>query len=110
MKKKEYMTKFLDLLRYVLYIKDERAKIQRFVSGLPLAFKDEIEYDEPQLLEEVIGKLKHYYEQSKCKKKSQQGWKGKEMTKGKCTPKKTRPQDAGENENVVPYKTFTLVG
>ena len=33
-----------------------------FFSGLLLAFKDTIEFDEPWSLEEVIGKLKHYYE------------------------------------------------
>jgi len=58
----EYTTKFLELLRYVLYLKDEKAKVQRFVSGFPLEFRDQIEYDVPWLLEEVIGKLKHFYE------------------------------------------------
>ncbi len=62
-----YTTKFLELLRYVPYLKDENAKVQRFVSGLPLAFRDQIEYDEPQSLEEVIGKLKNCYEKSKHK-------------------------------------------
>jgi len=43
----EYMTNFLELLRYVPYIKDEKAKVYKFVSGFPLAFRDQIEYDEP---------------------------------------------------------------
>jgi len=58
----EYMTKFLELLSYVQYIKDGKAKAQIFFSGLPLSFRDQIEYDEPRSLEEVIGKLKHCYE------------------------------------------------
>lgn len=41
----EYMTKFLELLRYVPYLKDEKDKFQRFFSGVPLAFRDQIEYD-----------------------------------------------------------------
>ena len=49
----------------------------------PLAFRDRFEYDEPRSLEEVIGKLKHCYEQSKRKNESQQGWKGKNKGKGK---------------------------
>lgn len=53
----EYMTKFLELLRYAPYLTDEKDKFQWFVSVLPLAFRDQIEYDEPQSLEEVIGKL-----------------------------------------------------
>lgn len=60
--KNEYMTKLLELLRYVSYLKDEKAKVQSFLSGFPLAFRDHIEYDEPQSLEEVNGKLKHCYE------------------------------------------------
>jgi len=59
MTNEEYMTKFLELLRYVPYITNEKAKFERFVSGFPLAFRDQIEYDEPRSLEEVIGKLKH---------------------------------------------------
>ena len=55
----EYTTKFLELLRYVLYLTNEKAKVQRFFSGLPLLFRDRIKHDEPRSLEEVIGKLKH---------------------------------------------------
>lgn len=59
----EYPTKLLELLRYVLYLKDEKTKVQRFISGIPLEFKDQIKYNEHELTEEVIGKLKHCYEQ-----------------------------------------------
>jgi hypothetical protein len=31
----DYVNKFLDLLRYVTYIKAEKAKAQHFISGLP---------------------------------------------------------------------------
>jgi hypothetical protein len=31
----EYEKKFLELLRYVDFIKDEKVKIQRFLSGFP---------------------------------------------------------------------------
>ena len=79
----EYTIKFLELLRYVLYIIDEKAKVQIFVIGFPLAFRDWFEYDEPRSLEEVIGKLKHCYEHSKHKNESQQGWKGKDKGRGK---------------------------
>lgn len=56
------MTNFLELLMHVLYLKDGKDKVYRFVNGLPLAVRDPIEYDEPQTLEEVIWKLKHCYE------------------------------------------------
>jgi len=58
----ECTTTFLELFRYVPYLKDEKTKVQRFISGLPLAFKGGIEYDEPRSLEEFIDKLKNYYE------------------------------------------------
>ena len=38
----EYERKFLELSRYVDYIKDEKAKIQRFLSGLPTYYRDKI--------------------------------------------------------------------
>ena len=58
----EYTSIFLELLRYVPYLKEEKAKIQRFISGLLIAFKDRIQFDEPRSLEEAIRKLKHCYE------------------------------------------------
>jgi len=42
----EYTNKFLELLRYVPYLKEEKAKIWRFISGLPMTFKDRIGFDE----------------------------------------------------------------
>jgi len=80
---KEYMAKFLELLRYVPYLTNEKAKVQRIFSGLSLEFRDRIEYDKMRSLEEVIVKLKHCYEQSKCKNESQQRWKGKDKGRGK---------------------------
>lgn len=58
----EYTSRFLELLRYVPYLKEEKAKVHRFINGLPVAYRDRIEFDEPRLLEEAIRKLKHYYE------------------------------------------------
>lgn len=76
MKDEEYMNNFMELLRYVPYLKDENMKVQIFVSGFLLAFKYWIEYDEPRSLEGVIRKLKHCYEYSRRKSKPKQGWKG----------------------------------
>jgi len=38
----EYEKKFLELLRYVGYIRDEKVSIQGFISGLPSFYKDKI--------------------------------------------------------------------
>jgi len=59
--------KFLELLRYVEFIKDEKVKIQRFLSGLPTFYKGKIQYDELKTLEETIRMVKYLYEQSKGK-------------------------------------------
>jgi len=61
----EYTTKFLEMLRYVPYLKEEKEKIQSYVNGLSQSFKDIIEFDEPMSLEDAIQNLKHYYEQSR---------------------------------------------
>lgn len=58
----EYTNRFLELLRYVPYLKDEKANIQRFINELLAAYRDHIEFDDPWSLEEAIKKLKHWYE------------------------------------------------
>ena len=58
----KYTSKFLELLRYVPYLTKEKTKIQRFICGLPIAFKDRIEFDETRSLEEAIKKLRNFYE------------------------------------------------
>jgi hypothetical protein len=59
----EYVNKFLDLLRYVPYIKAEKAKAQRFISGLPKEYWNRIEFDEPKTLEDIIRKATYCHEQ-----------------------------------------------
>jgi hypothetical protein len=44
------------------FIKDEKVKIQNFLSGLPSLYKDNIQYDNPRTLEESIRRTKHLYE------------------------------------------------
>lgn len=36
----QYTTRFIELLRYVPYLKDDKSKIQRFINGFPLSFED----------------------------------------------------------------------
>jgi hypothetical protein len=50
----EYVNRFLELLRYVPYIKEEKEKVQRFISGLPKDYQNRIEFDEPRTLEDTI--------------------------------------------------------
>ena len=50
----EYTSRFLELLRYVPYIREEKSKVQRFISGFPNAYRDWIEFGKTRLLEEAI--------------------------------------------------------
>ena len=65
MSMKELSRKFLSLLRYVPYIIDEKPRIQIFLSCLPTSFKDIIEFDNPNTLEEAMRKANFCCEQSK---------------------------------------------
>ena len=42
----EYERRFLELLRYVGFIKDEKVKIQRFMSGIPYFYIVKIHFVE----------------------------------------------------------------
>jgi hypothetical protein len=50
----KYERRFLELLKYVSFIKEEPVKIQRYLSGLPSFISDKIQYDHPKILEETI--------------------------------------------------------
>ena len=71
----------MELLRYVRYIKDEKVKIQRFLSGLPQSYRDRIEFQEPRTLEEAIRKAKYCYEKGKGKPDYHKSWKDKKNEK-----------------------------
>jgi hypothetical protein len=59
----EYEGKFLELLKYVPFIKDESVKIHRYLSGLSPPIGDKIQYDDPNTMEETIRREKCLYEQ-----------------------------------------------
>eukprot|EP00253_Pinus_taeda_P012064 PITA_12064 len=48
----EFITRFTSLLRYIPYIREEKAKVQRFVSSLPLYMRERIEFDNPKSMDE----------------------------------------------------------
>ena len=82
----EYANKFLESLRYVKYNRDGKVKIQHFLRGFPQSYKDKIEFDEPQTLDETIRKAKYFYDQNKSKSYFHKAWKDKKkrsLTKGR---------------------------
>ena len=50
----EYERRFLELLKYVSFIKDDIVNIQRYLSGFPSFINDKIQYDDPKTLKETI--------------------------------------------------------
>lgn len=50
----EFVTKFTSLLRYVCYIREEKAKVQRFMSSLPTFIKERLEFDNSKTMDEAI--------------------------------------------------------
>eukprot|EP00253_Pinus_taeda_P017453 PITA_17453 len=63
----EFITRFTSLLRYVPYIREEKVKVQRFVSSLPPYMRERIEFDNPKSMDEVIRKARICYQQGKQK-------------------------------------------
>jgi hypothetical protein len=81
MKMDEYERRFLELLRYVGFIKDEKVKIQRFYSGLPSFYSDKICFDEPRTLDDTIRKDNYLYEWNKGRPTFQRTWDDKKRGK-----------------------------
>ena len=52
----EYIMKFTSLLRYIPYLRDEKAKVQRFLSILPTHMKKLIEFVNPRTMDKAIHK------------------------------------------------------
>ena len=74
MNMKELNNKFLNLLRYVPYLVEEKPKIQRYLSCLPFNIKDRIEYDNPKTLEEAMRKATLCYDTNR-KREGISNWK-----------------------------------
>ena len=82
---------FLELLKYVSFIKDETVNIQRYLSGLPYLIRDKIQYDDPKTLEETIRRAKCLYDQHKGRLTFQKAWENKNNNKMEQRKKETKP-------------------
>ena len=63
----KFITCFTSLLHYLPYTREEKAKVQRFVSSLHLNIRERIEFDNPKTIDEAIHKARICYQQSKQK-------------------------------------------
>ena len=63
----EFVTKLTNLLRYVPYIREDKAKVQKFLNFFPVVYKERIEFDNPKTMDEVVRKARLCYNSSKVK-------------------------------------------
>jgi hypothetical protein len=75
-----YAKRFMELLRCVPYLKDEKERVHFFLSGFPQSYQDGIEFDKPKTLEDTIMKAKCCYDQSRHKKEPSKDWKIKDKS------------------------------
>jgi hypothetical protein len=87
----EYEKRFFELMKYVRFINDEKVKIQRFMSGLPSLYSDNIHYDNTKTLEEHIRREKHIYEHNKGRPIFQRAWNDKLKGNGDQRKKGFKP-------------------
>ena len=57
-----FINRFLDVLHYVPYIREEKLKIQQFLGFLPPSFWDRIEFNMPKILDTALHKARLCYE------------------------------------------------
>jgi hypothetical protein len=87
----EYERRFLELLKYVSFIKEELVKIQRYLSGLPSFISDKIQYDDPKTLEDTIRRANFLYDQHKGRPSFQKAWKDTKKNKMEQRKKGNKP-------------------
>jgi hypothetical protein len=87
----EYERRFLELLKYVSFIKNETMKIQRYLSGFPSFISEKIQHDDPNTLEETIRRAKCLYDQQKSRPTFQKAWEDKTKFKIDQRKKGTKP-------------------
>jgi hypothetical protein len=99
----EYKQSFLELLKYVPFIKDEVVKIQRYLSGMPPSINDKIQYDDPNTMEETIRREKCLYEQQRENPTFQKAWDDQKRFKKEQRQKGNKPPFFINNPQGQPY-------
>jgi len=87
----EYERRFLELLNYVSFIKDQTLKIQRYLSGFSSFISDKIQYDDPKTFKDTIRRAKCLYAKHKWKPTFQKSWGDKKKLKMEQRKKGNKP-------------------
>ena len=110
MNMEELINKFLDLLRFVPYIKEERVKVQRFLSCLPQAYKDRIEFDNPKTLDEALRKADCAMSSTKMRNDSFRTWKDRKPERFSQQKRGSRPSPHKNTQRNTPGGPYTKSG
>jgi hypothetical protein len=73
----DLINKFLELLRFIPYIQEDKVKIHQFLSCLPQSYWDIIEFDNPKSLSDSFRKARMCYDQYKQWVEFPKTWKDK---------------------------------
>jgi hypothetical protein len=87
----EYERRFLEVLKYVSFIKDAHIKIHRYLRGIPSFINDKIQYDDPKTLEETIRRDKCLYDKHGGGSNLQKAWEEKKKSTMEQKRKGTKP-------------------
>jgi hypothetical protein len=102
----DLINKFLELLRFVPYIREDKVKIQHFLSCLPQSYKDRIEFDNPKSLSEVFRKARMCYDQYKQWVEFPKAWKDKKQERMNQWKKGYQPAPHRNTTKSFPRKDF----
>ena len=103
----KFITKIFSLLRYVPYLRDEKAKVQRFLSSLLTHMKERIEFVNPKNIDEAIREAWMCYQQSKAKGETGRSWPHKKGHKG---PSNLKNRRSGNYKNAARNKKIDRMG
>jgi hypothetical protein len=81
----------LEILKYVLFIKDEVVKIQRYLIRLPPSIGDRIQYDDPKTMEETRRREKCLYEHQRERPTFWKAWDDQKKFKKEQRQKGNKP-------------------
>ena len=65
-----FINRFLDLLHYVPYIKDEKVTVHQFLGCLSPNFQEKIEFDMPKTLDTTLHKARLCYEHGQLRQEN----------------------------------------
>jgi len=77
----EFITEFTSLLQYVPYIREDKAKVQWYISSLPLFMKEWLGFDNSKTMDKVIRKAHICYQYNKKKGDQGKRWADKKGSK-----------------------------